>query len=88
MINLSIGNIFASDGLTEAQKIAKIKSDVLKQLGGPTRAGRTVLMEISGQVFFYDRDGNWLISAMATYTPLYQEKTYWEAVCFWSSPKD
>ena len=69
MINLGIGNIFASDGLTEAQKIAKIKSDVLRQLGGPTRAGKTVLMEISGQVFFYDRDGNWLISAMATYTP-------------------
>jgi len=69
VINLGIGNIFASDGLTEAQKIAKIKSDVLRHLGGMTRAGKTVLMEISGQVFFYDRDGTWLISAMATYTP-------------------
>ena len=66
---LGLGNIFQNDGLTEAQKIAKIKSEVLRHLGGPTRAGRTVLMEISGQVFFYDRDGNWLISAMATYVP-------------------
>ena len=66
---LGLGNIFQNDGLTEAQKIAKIKSEVLRHLGGPTRAGRTVLMEISGQVFFYDRDGTWLISAMATYIP-------------------
>ena len=66
---LGLGNIFANDGLTEAQKIAKVKSDVLRQMGGPTRAGRTVLMEISGQVFSYDRDGTWLISAMTTYIP-------------------
>ena len=26
-------------------------------------------MEISGQEFFYDREGTWLISAMATYIP-------------------
>jgi hypothetical protein len=63
---LGLGNIFQNDGLTEAQKIAKIKSQVLRYLGGVTRAGRTVLMEISGQVFSYDRDGTWLISAMAT----------------------
>jgi hypothetical protein len=65
-VNLGVGRIFASQSLTEAQKIAKVKNDVLRQLGGPTRAGRTVLMEISGQVFYYDRDGTWLISAMGT----------------------
>ena len=69
IINLGIGNIFASQGLTEAQKIAKVKNDVLRQLGGPTRAGRTVLQEFSGQVFYYDRDGTWLISAMRTQIP-------------------
>jgi hypothetical protein len=35
---VGIGNVFANDGLTEAQQIAKIKSDVLRHLGG--RAGR------------------------------------------------
>ena len=68
-VELGVGNIFANESLTEAQKIAKVKSDVLRELGGPTRGGRTVLMEISGQEFFYDRDGTWLISAMATYIP-------------------
>ncbi len=68
-VELGVGNIFANDGLTEAQKIAKVKNDVLRSLGGPTRGGRTVLMEISGQEFFYDRNGTWLISAMATYIP-------------------
>ena len=48
--DIGLSNIFANDGLTEAQKIAKIKNDVLRFMGGPTRAGRTVLMEISGQV--------------------------------------
>ena len=66
---LGLGNIFANDGLTEAQKIARVKNEVLRQLDGPTRSGRTVLMEFSGQVFSYDRNGTWLISAMATYIP-------------------
>lgn len=66
---LGVGNIFANDGMTEAEKIAKIKNDVLRRLGGPTRNGRSLLMEISGQEFFYDRNGTWLISAMTTYIP-------------------
>ena len=68
VVELGIGNIFANEGMTEAQKIAKVKNDVLRHLGSATR-GRMVLMNISGQTFFYDRDGTWLISAMATYIP-------------------
>jgi len=63
---LGLGPILASQALTDAQKEAKIKNEVLRHLGGPTRAGRTVLMEISGQTFYYDREGTWLISAMGT----------------------
>jgi hypothetical protein len=69
VVELGIGNIFANEGMTEAQKIAKVKNDVLRHLGGATRGGRTVLMDISGQTFYYDREGTWLISAMATYIP-------------------
>ena len=63
---IGIGRILISEGLTDEQKAARIRNEVLRHLGGPTRAGRTVLMEISGQVFYYDRDGQWLISAMGT----------------------
>ena len=63
---MGIGRILISQGLTDEQKASKIKNDVLRHIGGPTRAGRTVLQEISGQVFYYDRDGTWLISAMGT----------------------
>ena len=63
---LGLGQILISQVISDAEKEAKIKSMVLKHLGGPTRAGRTVLMEVSGQRFSYDRDGKWLISAMGT----------------------
>ena len=64
---LGLSTVFASESLTEQQKIAKVESDVLRQIGGRTQHGMTVLMEISGQVFYYDRNGEWLISAMATF---------------------
>ena len=54
---LGLGQILVSQALTDAEKEAKVKSMVLRHLGGPTRAGRTVLMEVSGQSFSYDRDG-------------------------------
>ena len=66
VVDIGLGRILASQSLTDLQRTAKIKNDVLRHLGGPTRAGRTVLQEISGQVFFYDREGTWLISAMGT----------------------
>jgi hypothetical protein len=62
---LGLGQILVSQALTDAEKEARVKSMVLKHLGG-ARAGRTVLMEVSGQRFSYDRDGAWLISAMGT----------------------
>ena len=63
---MGLGAILVSQALTDEQKLARIKSQVLRHLGGPTRAGRTVLADISGQTFSYDRDGQWLISAMGT----------------------
>ena len=58
---LGLGQILVSQAISDAEKEARIKSMVLKHLGG-TRAG--TLMEVSGQRFSYDRDGKWLISAM------------------------
>ena len=60
---LGLGQILVSQALSDAEKEARIKSTVLKHLGG-TRAG--TLMEVSGQRFIYDRNGKWLISAMGT----------------------
>ena len=60
---LGLGQILVSQALSDTEKEARIKSMVLKHLGG-TRAG--TLMEVSGQRFSYDRDGKWLISAMGT----------------------
>jgi len=60
---LGLGQILVSQAISDAEKEARIKSMVLKHLGG-TRAG--TLMEVSGQRFSYDRDGKWLISAMGT----------------------
>jgi len=64
VLEIGLGRILVSEGLSDAEKAAKIRNDVLKHLGGPTRAGRTVLQEISGQAFYYDKEGSWLISAM------------------------
>ena len=61
---MGLGSILVSQALTNEQKLARIKNQVLRRLGGPTRAGRTVLADFSGQSFSYDRDGQWLISAM------------------------
>ena len=64
---LGVGRILVSQGLTPDQRVTKIKSDVLAQIGGRrTAQGRTVLQEISGQVFSYDPDGDWLISTLET----------------------
>ena len=39
---------------------------MLGKLAIRTAGGRTVLMEIPGETFSYDRDGEWLISTMST----------------------
>ena len=51
---LGLGQILVSQAISDAEKEARIKSMVLKHLGG-TRAG--TLMEVSWQRFSYHRDG-------------------------------
>ena len=63
---LGVGQLLASDMLTETQKISKVKSFVLKSLGLQTQNGRTVLQEISDETFSYDREGEWQISSLTT----------------------
>ena len=48
---LGVGQILASDMLTETQKTSKVKSFVLKSLGLQTQNGRTILQEISDETF-------------------------------------
>ena len=61
---LGVSQILASDALNEAQKINRVKSYVLKELGLQTQNGRTVLMKISDETFSYDRNGEWQISSL------------------------
>jgi hypothetical protein len=49
--------------LSETEKINKVKSYVLRELGMQTQNGQTVLMEISDETFSYDRNGDWQISS-------------------------
>ena len=63
---LGIGRILQDSSLPEASRIDRVKSHVLQQLAIRTSGGRTVLMEIYGETFSYDRQGEWLISAMTT----------------------
>jgi hypothetical protein len=63
---LGLGRIFAEAGLTQAQREASVRSQVLGQLQVRTEGGRTVLLEISGETWYYDRDRPWLISEMET----------------------
>ena len=43
-----------------------MKSRVLSELGLRTQGEETVLLEISGETYTYDRDGEWQISSMST----------------------
>ena len=44
---LGVGQILASDALSEAQQIDRVKSYALKELGLQTQNGRTVLMDMT-----------------------------------------
>ena len=61
-----IGRILADASLSEQSRVARVKSHVLEKLAIRTSGGASVLMEISGEVFTYDRTGDWLISRMTT----------------------
>ena len=53
---------------TEQEKTSRIKSDMLTQLQENTERGKTILMQMSGETYYYDRDSEWQISKMSTKT--------------------
>ena len=61
---IMMSNLYA----TEEEKISKIKSNVLTQLQENTEDGKMILMQISGETYYYDRNGDWQISQMSTRT--------------------
>ena len=65
---LGVGQLLQDSPLPEQSRIDRVKSHVLEKLAIRTSGGRTVLMEISGETFSYDREGSWLISALTTFT--------------------
>ena len=65
---LNTGKIMMSNLYTEQEKISRIKSDVLTQLQENTEGGKQILMQMSGETYYYDRDGEWQISQMSTKT--------------------
>ena len=64
--HMGLGRIFTNARLTPAERIAKVKSTVLTQLGIRTAGGKTILLEVSSEVYSYDRDGEWFISELVT----------------------
>ena len=63
---LGIGRIMQDSSIPEQTRISRVKSHVLQQLHIKTQAGKTVLMEITGETFTYKNDEPWLISALTT----------------------
>ena len=63
---IGIGQILGSALHTPAQRWARAKQAVLQQLGIRTQGGRTVLLEVSGETYYYDRDREWLKSELVT----------------------
>ena len=73
---LGISGIMENEQYTEAQAHARVKSRVLGELGLRTQggtavglraqSGETVLLEVSGETYTYDRNREWQISSMST----------------------
>ena len=64
--DVGVGRIMVAAGLTAAQKAARVRTLVLRQLSLSTRGGRTVLLEVSDETYYYDRDRPWTIDEMTT----------------------
>ena len=64
--NLSVERILTSGLYTEAQRMARVRQAVLQALQIRTLRGRPVLMEVSEETYFYDRDRPWRISSLTT----------------------
>ena len=65
---LGINSIMESDRFTPEQAHARVRTRVLEELGLRTEGGATVLMEVSGETFLYDRSraDEWQISTLST----------------------
>ena len=63
---LGLGQILESSALTREQAEARVRSRVLQELSLRTSQGKPVLMEVSGETYYYDREGQWLMSSMST----------------------
>ena len=63
---LGIAGIMENEQYTEAQAHSRVKSRVLGELGLRTQGGGTVLLEVSGETYTYNRNREWQISSMST----------------------
>ncbi len=67
---VGLGQIMVSQTLSPVERVAEVKKKVLANLLGSGAVvgagGRQTLMEISGEAFQLDRDGQWLISELTT----------------------
>ena len=66
---LGVGQLLENSGYTPEQAAARVRSRVLQELQLRTEGGLQVLMEVSGETTFYDRDAGsdaWKISALRT----------------------
>ena len=63
---LGLARIFADAALTHAQQEADVKRRTLHQLNVEEADANTVLMEISGEIYYYDPNTTWLISRAST----------------------
>ena len=51
---------------SETQAHARVKNRILTELGLRLQGDETVLLEVSGETYTYDRDREWQISSMST----------------------
>jgi hypothetical protein len=65
---VKIDRIMAMTGgrLTDREKLSRVKQTVLQELSKKTVNGRPLLAEISGERWFYNRQGQWEISELRT----------------------
>ena len=63
---LGLSRIYADAALTHAQQEADVKRRTLHQLGVEDADENTVLLQISGETYYYDPHTEWLISRAST----------------------
>ena len=67
---LGIGMIMIASSLSDSEKLREVKRKVMSSLlsngNGTDYAGRQTVMEVSGELYQIDTDGEWLISSLST----------------------